>query len=402
MQDDRATDALQRLQGDILEAVARGLALPVIADVLCRRVEELAPGVVCSILAVEDGRLRPLAGESLPAAYSRALDGQRIGPQVGSCGTAAHRGEAVLVTDIAHDPLWADYRDLGLPPELRACWSSPIKARDGRVVGTFAFYFRESRPPSALEMHIVDRCVDLCAIAIEHEAAQARAHRLAFHDPVTGLPNRSGFHDEAGRRLAALRAGESVNVAYIDLDDFKAVNDSFGHRIGDQLLGQVAARLAGGLRGDAFVARLGGDTFAVIQASSDDPADARLLAGTIRAVLDEPFDVDQQPVAIGASVGIAHGRAGELEPGELERRADMALYEARAPATAATASTTRPWTWPCSRAAACARTCVPRSRTAPSRSPTSPSSRSPTSTSSPPRRSCAGSTRGAATCRPAC
>jgi diguanylate cyclase (GGDEF)-like protein len=332
MHDDRTgDDALQRLQGDILDAVARGLALPDIADALCRRVEELAPDAICSVLGVDpDGRLRPLAGASLPQAYSRALDGQKIGPSAGSCGTAAFRGEPVLVLDIAHDPLWADYRDLGLPAELQACWSSPIKARDGRVVGTFAFYYRESRPPSALEVRIVERCVDLCAIAIEHDAAQARAHRLAFHDPVTGLPNRSYFHERAGRMLAELLPGQAVNVAHVDLDDFKAVNDTFGHRVGDQLLALVAARLAAGLSRDAFLARLGGDEFAVIQPSSGDPADARLLAGTIRAVLDEPIAVDQQQVTIGASVGLAHGRAGEVDFAELERRADMALYEAKA------------------------------------------------------------------------
>src|SRR5260221_301281 len=84
---------------------------------------------------------RPLAGPSLPAEYSMALDCAPIGPCAGSCGTAAFLGQPVTVLDIETDPLWADYKALALPIGLRACWSSPIKARDDRVVGTFAFYY---------------------------------------------------------------------------------------------------------------------------------------------------------------------------------------------------------------------------------------------------------------------
>ena len=330
MIDDHASAELQRLQGKILEAVARGEPLARIADHLCRSVEALAADVLCSILTVDaQGRLHPLAAPSLPDDYSRALEGVPIGPAVGSCGTAAWRGAAVEVSDIESDPLWADYRALALPLGLRACWSSPIKARDGRVVGTFAFYYRSRRGPAELERAIVERCVDLCAIAIEHDEVQSRVHRLAFHDPVSGLPNRASFTEHATRTLAGLAAGRSVNVLYIDLDDFKAVNDTLGHRVGDQLLGMVAQRLAACMGTTAFVARLGGDEFAVLQTSDEADADARVLAGKIKAVLDDPFDVDEQQVTIGASIGIASTIGADLDLDELARRADMALYEAK-------------------------------------------------------------------------
>jgi len=330
MIDDHASAELQRLQGKILEAVARGEPLARIADHLCRSVEALAADVLCSILTVDaQGRLHPLAAPSLPDDYSRALEGVPIGPGVGSCGTAAWRGAAVEVSDIESDPLWADYRALALPLGLRACWSSPIKARDGRVVGTFAFYYRSRRGPAELERAIVERCVDLCAIAIEHDEVQSRVHRLAFHDPVSGLPNRASFTEHATRTLAGLAAGRSVNVLYIDLDDFKAVNDTLGHRVGDQLLGMVAQRLAACMGTTAFVARLGGDEFAVLQTSDEADADARVLAGKIKAVLDDPFDVDEQQVTIGASIGIASTIGADLDLDELARRADMALYEAK-------------------------------------------------------------------------
>jgi diguanylate cyclase (GGDEF)-like protein len=330
MIDDRSIAELQRLQGEILEAVARGESLARVADHLCRRVEALAPDALCSILTVDaQGRLHTLAAPSLPEAYSRSLDGMPSGPAAGSCGTAAWRGAAVEVSDIENDPLWAEFRALVAAIGLRACWSSPIKARDGRVIGTFAFYYRTRRGPAEIERAIVERCVDLCSIAIEHDEVQTRVHRLAFHDQVTGLPNRTSFTEHATGTLATLSAARSVNVLYIDLDDFKAVNDTLGHRVGDQLLAMVAQRLSACMDEDAFVARLGGDEFAVLQVSEEADADARLLAGKIKAVLDDPFEVDEQQVTIGASVGIASTTGADLDLDELARRADMALYEAK-------------------------------------------------------------------------
>jgi diguanylate cyclase (GGDEF)-like protein len=330
MIDDCSSVELQRLQGEILEAVARGEPLAHIADLLCRRVETLAPDVLCSILTVDaQGRVHPLAAPNLPESYSQTLEGIAAGPTVGSCGTAAWRGEAVEVTDIETDPLWADFRALALPIGLRACWSSPIKARDGRVIGTFAFYYRSQRGPADIERAIVERCVDLCAIAIEHDVVQARVHRLAFHDQVTGLPNRASFNEHAMRMLATLAPGSGLNVLYIDLDDFKTVNDTLGHRVGDELLGMVADRLSACIGEGAFIARLGGDEFAVVQPTEETQADGRLLAGKIKAVLDDPFDVEEQQVTIGASIGIAHTTSPDIDLAELARRADMALYEAK-------------------------------------------------------------------------
>src|SRR6185369_15652241 len=117
-------------------------------DGLCRLVEEHAAGAVASILLSDGDRLRHGGAPSLPKTYTDAIDGVVVGPSAGSCGTAAYRGEQVVVEDIATDPLWADYRALALPHGLRACWSSPIKSRDGRVIGTFAFYRRTPGGPN--------------------------------------------------------------------------------------------------------------------------------------------------------------------------------------------------------------------------------------------------------------
>jgi PAS domain S-box-containing protein len=159
---------LRSLQQLILGALADELPLTEIADQLCRRVEVIAPDVVASLLHVDsDGQLHPLGGPSLPDDYSRALEGVAIGPDVGSCGSAAYFGKPALAEDLDTDPRWQPYKTRPLEVGLKACWSTPIKAKDGRVIGTFAFYFTESRAPSRWHQRIVDACVHLGALAIE-------------------------------------------------------------------------------------------------------------------------------------------------------------------------------------------------------------------------------------------
>jgi PAS domain S-box-containing protein len=157
----------------LLEMVARGDSLPRILDALCRLVEELASDALSSILLLEDGnRLRHGAAPHLPQAYINAIDGAPIGPSAGSCGTAAYRGMPVLVSDIASDPLWADYRDLALAHGLRACWSSPILSSEDKVLGTFAVYYREARSPTPEQLEIIEQVTHLASIALERKRAE--------------------------------------------------------------------------------------------------------------------------------------------------------------------------------------------------------------------------------------
>src|SRR5207244_9423275 len=134
----------------------------------------LASGSLSSILLLDPNanRLRHGAAPSLPIAYTEAIDGIAIGPSVGSCGTAAYRAEPVIVSDIATDPLWADYRDLALAHGLRACWSTPILSSSGKVLGTFAIYYREPRSPTPLNHSVIGQVVHLASIAIEREQAE--------------------------------------------------------------------------------------------------------------------------------------------------------------------------------------------------------------------------------------
>jgi PAS domain S-box-containing protein len=158
----------------LLEMIARGDSRERILEGACLLVEELASGSLCSILLFDPSAncLRHGAAPSLPKIYTEAIDGAVIGPSVGSCGTAAYRAEPVIVSDIATDPLWDDFRDLASAHELRACWSTPILSSARRVLGTFATYYREPRSPSSEEHNVVERITHLASIAIEREQGE--------------------------------------------------------------------------------------------------------------------------------------------------------------------------------------------------------------------------------------
>ncbi|HEX4611411.1 MAG TPA: ATP-binding protein [Urbifossiella sp.] len=170
--DRRRAEGTLALQSSVLEAVVTGAPLGAVLDHLAAGVEGLADGLICSVLLLDGNRLRDGAGPSLPAAYRAAIDGVIIGPTVGSCGTAAYRGEPVVVADIAADPLWADYRELALAHGLRACWSTPVSGRDGRVLATFAVYHRTPRGPLPEELALIATATHLAAVAVERRRAE--------------------------------------------------------------------------------------------------------------------------------------------------------------------------------------------------------------------------------------
>ncbi|HZT80031.1 MAG TPA: PAS domain-containing protein, partial [Gemmataceae bacterium] len=197
----RHAEGLLTGQKRVLEGIARGEPLPDILDALARLVEGEYPGSLCSVLLLDGGRLRHGAAPNLPADYTRALDGLPIGPCAGSCGTAAYRGEPVVVADLAADPLWDGYRDLALRHGLRACWSVPVFSSVGRVLGTLAVYYRQPRRPAPGEAAFAaEVAAYLAGIAVERarteEALRQRAEQLA----------EANRHKE--ELLASLRASE--------------------------------------------------------------------------------------------------------------------------------------------------------------------------------------------------
>ncbi len=161
-------------QGQILGMIAANAPLSEILERLVLLIEAQAPGMLGSVLLLSDDgdHVRHGAAPSLPENYVKAVDGAPIGPKHGSCGTAMYRGEPVIVTDIFADPLWEDYRELAAGSDLRACWSTPILSGRGKVLGSFAMYYREPRTPTGDEAGLTDVATRIAGLAVEHQLAR--------------------------------------------------------------------------------------------------------------------------------------------------------------------------------------------------------------------------------------
>jgi diguanylate cyclase (GGDEF)-like protein/PAS domain S-box-containing protein len=369
----------------------------------------------------------------------------------------------VIVEDIANDPLWEDYRQLALDHGLRACWSTPIRAASGSVVGTFALYYTSCRRPTQREIDLVDVATGIASIVIERQKALGRvehaveergeierryrtlveqlplviyvdsldaassniftspqvedllgypveewlrdselfvralhpddrervlaAHehthrthaplsieyrlaaqdghfvwvrdegvvvkevdgtplylqgylldisaereaeeqlrRQAMYDALTGLANRAFFNDRLEHALTIRRpAGEQTALLFVDLDNFKSINDRYGHVVGDAVLGELGQRLEGVTRTGDTVARLGGDEFAVLLERVTDPAEAVRVAERVLAGIRTPIEIQGHRLVPGASIGIALGDNAH----DLLKQADAAMYRAK-------------------------------------------------------------------------
>jgi len=171
-------------QKEVLETIASGAPVEESLTTLMHVLESQMPGTLCSVLLLDpDGvHLRKGAAPSLPSEYNAAIDGISIGPAVGSCGTAVHRREMVVVEDIASDPLWAPFKQLALAHGLRACWSTPIFDEKRAVLGTFAIYNRKLGPPGEIHLRLTAFATQVAALAIMRHNAQAALQRA--HDEL--------------------------------------------------------------------------------------------------------------------------------------------------------------------------------------------------------------------------
>jgi len=230
------TERLLAAQRDILALVASGVSLPRTLESIVTCVEQLSEfdAWASILLRSADGqRLEGGAAPNLPAAYNEAIDGLQIGPAAGSCGTAAYRGETVIVSDTSTDPLWAEYRELAAEHGLRACWSTPIRADDGELVGTLAVYYAEPREPRAEDHRVVDLLARTAGVAIGRARdAETRARRLAELQrsllpralpDVPGIRAAVSFHPE--------ERGSEVGGDFYDL--FSLPGDAWGFVVGD-------------------------------------------------------------------------------------------------------------------------------------------------------------------------
>jgi diguanylate cyclase (GGDEF)-like protein/PAS domain S-box-containing protein len=453
-------------QNKILERIAANEPLSEIMYAAVALIESQFPDCMCSTMLMDnDGQhIRSGASTKLPQAYMDVVDGIEIGSDCGSCGTAAYEKRRVIVSDIAHDPLWEKYKTVALKYGLRACWSAPIYASNKAVLGTFAVYHATTHTPTKDELEFVEASSHILGIAIERHHAQEhlrllesgiarlndivmitetdkaeanqqriifvndafenvtgfsrdevlgkapsildgkntqqdellkinqaladlqpvhaeliqykksaeeiwleldivpvqdesgwhthwvavmrditqrkqtdiKIKQLAFYDTMTGLPNRQLLTDRLQQCLvASVRNQQSGAVLFIDLDNFKSLNDTHGHDVGDMLLLEVARRIVNCVRASDTVSRLGGDEFVVIVDKLDENADEATLqvknvCEKILRSFQEPFYLNGYTHHTTPSIGVTlFGKDANTTIDELLRRADLAMYKAK-------------------------------------------------------------------------
>jgi len=219
----RRAQALHATEARVLEMIAEQVPLPQTLEALARAFEAHADGMLASVLLVEDGRVHHGASPSLPEAWAQTVDGEPIGPNRGSCGTAAYLKEPVIVSDIEHDERWALYRDAALRFGLRACWSIPILDRRREALGTFAFYYTSTREPTAELLALARRAGHLATLAIEQQRQRVEQKRLEHE--VYELRQREQLHailEVAPTAVAITREGtvRYANQKFVELFGF--------------------------------------------------------------------------------------------------------------------------------------------------------------------------------------
>lgn len=327
------TEKLLAGQNQVLKEIVTGVALKDVLNTLVLMIESQIDGVMGSVMLVDENGEHMIsgAGPNLPMAYLEIVDGIAIGPRVGSCGTAIYNKKNVFVADIYDSDLWADYLDLIREYDLRSCWSFPFYSNEGDVLGTFAFYTADVRSPTDLDVKIANEAARLASIAVSRDRAEQRIRYLAHHDPLTGLPNRQMFKHKLEAKVEASRqSGDPVAVVFLDMDNFKFVNDSYGHGVGDEVLAVVAKRILDSHCSTHESIRFGGDEFVlIIEGPSAHKPELQDYLARLRNAVIETIELSDLTLHVTCSIGAAVFPYDGASAGEILKNADNAMFEAK-------------------------------------------------------------------------
>ena len=327
--DEQRTQAHDKM----LEMVAKGTELSLILNAIVLQVEAEDKNVRCSVLLLDNEKKHLLIGAapSLPDFYNHAINGIEIGIGVGSCGTSAFIHERVIVEDMWTHEYWQPYLELVQRAGLKACWSDPIMSSQGQVLGTFAIYHNQICSPQKKDMDRINFATNLAAIAIENSYVQKELERRAYSDYLTGLANRRYFLERAEVELnRTLRYGGDLSILMFDIDHFKRVNDTYGHKIGDLVLEKIAKTASHIIRNIDIIGRIGGEEFAILLPETEekqafDTAERLRTAIEAKAISLE----GGLPLHFTASFGVTTLKDKNTNIDMLLNQADQALYQSK-------------------------------------------------------------------------
>lgn len=332
----QSTDAVQsqallNSQIDVLQTLAANRPIHEVFARIVSLIEVQLHDVMGSIVVLNDERthVATVIAPHMPADYGDQLVGLAIGDNVGSCGTACYTGAPVYTEDVLTDPKWAAFLSLVQPFGFRSCWSVPFFDFDGKVHGSFALYSNRPRLPTAFELQFLSLGSRLAELAIERDRTAEELRRMAERDSLTGLPNRRAFVGLFADMLSRAEAERrQVGLGFIDFDDFKLVNDRFGHSVGDAFLLEVSQRLARAAAPGDLVARLGGDEFVVVMQRPGREGFQGELQRLLKAVRS-PVETDRHSLTVAVSGGLSLYPVHAREPDELLAFADTAMHRAK-------------------------------------------------------------------------
>lgn len=322
---------LTRVRSALLEKVVSSESLEVVLSKIVEAIESEYPEQLCSILLLEGNKLKMGAAPSLPFFYNEAIDGVEIGLGVGSCGNTAFINELTVVENIATHPFWEGWAELAKQANLASCWSQPIRGANNEVLGTFAVYHEYQSCPTSDALKLIEQFAHIASIAIERERANRLIWQQANFDVLTSLPNRNLMEEQLKHLIAsASRDNTSVAVLFLDLDNFKEVNDTLGHDVGDLLLIEVAKRIEDNIRQEDTAARLGGDEFVILLGGITESHVLDKIIQKLLRVISEPYSLNQKRMHTSVSIGVTLFPDDGDGVTTLLKNADQAMYGAKA------------------------------------------------------------------------
>ncbi len=326
------SNQLIKVQRDILEIVVMGDDYQFALDSLCRVAEGIVDSAVASIMVynLDKTGLSVRAAPNLNEQARLALNSLVPGENAGSCGTAVFTGTPQFVKDTNRDKRWQNLQAFVNEFNVHACWSMPIVDNDNQVTGSFALSSFSKRAPNQFQINLLRTASYLASLVLRREQEAQILQQAAHNDYLTNLPNRNLFKKRADQAIARVsRCSSPLAVFFIDLDNFKQVNDDFGHETGDIVLKEVAARLQSRVRQEDTFARLGGDEFVLLIEDMKEIDELRLIASKLLDALIEPIKHEQKQYCISASIGISIYPINGLNTSDLLKSADKAMYVAK-------------------------------------------------------------------------
>jgi diguanylate cyclase (GGDEF)-like protein len=325
---------LSEVLSDFARILATNFPIQRILDQLVESIVEVLPITSAGVTLISAGE----APHHVAASNEAALRYEQLQSETGDgpCILAYESGDAVSVPDLAKDERFGRFRPQALEAGLVAVFTFPMHQEEARL-GALDLYRDTTGALEPHAMHVAQTLADVAAAYLINArsredalSAAAKFEHQSLHDPLTGLPNRRALQDRLEHAAErARRSHTNAAIVFVDLDGFKTVNDTHGHRVGDELLVAVAERLSSILRAGDTLVRLGGDEFVIFCEDLADPSDVELLTTRISTAFERPFELAGTEITITASVGVAFAGPGEAIADDLLITADRAMYRAK-------------------------------------------------------------------------